>query len=258
MRQLTLNRLKTKLQPSLACSVACSLVPVSYCRTGILFAPHWQQSGKWEQAWFCNSTLCSTWQGYLIVRLEENRPFCGPITTHHYLPVIAYNNVFEINSPLLLLYPSRECIFTQTVWLSKCCCAFKVQFFFSFIYFRGNVRSRCSWHSVELTRSEASKTCLSSVGRCKPQWCLSRLVSKRWCIMQQRWSGSCCVRNQYVALTGYVAQPWGGFKDSTFCLNPLSQIYSVWSGCSTERCALSYIYLLPCWTTSQPHGIMKK
>lgn len=30
--------------------------------------------------------------------------------------------------------------------------------------------------------------------------------------MQQQRSGSCCVKNQYVALTGYVAQPRGGLK----------------------------------------------
>lgn len=101
------------------------------------------------------------------------------ITTHHYLPVIAYNPVFEINTspppsssiPAANLSLHRQSGSPSAAVHSKSC--------IFFIYFTGNVRSQCSRHSVELARSGASKTCLSRVGRCKLQWCLSRLVSRR-------------------------------------------------------------------------------
>lgn len=63
--------------------------------------------------------------------------------------------------------------------------------------------------------------------------------------MQQRRSGSCCVRerSRYVALTGVCGTTLRRFEDSTGCLKkgkknkPLSQISSSQRGCLTERCA---------------------
>lgn len=86
----------------------------------------------------------------------------------------------------------------------------KSNMYFSISASRGNVRSWCSRHSAESTRTGASKTCLSRDGGCEPLpvWCqggdvlcssggVGHVVKKK---------------KQRVTLTGYVVQLWERFK----------------------------------------------
>lgn len=65
--------------------------------------------------------------------------------------------------------------------------------------------------------------------------------------MQQRRSGSCCGKNQYVALTGYVAQPRGGLKIPKSFIPNLLYVGA--------QCIAMFIYLFP---NGQPHSHNKK
>lgn len=153
------------------------------------------------------------------------------------------------------LYPSSKFIFTQTVWLlSECRRAFKVLYFL-FIYFQGNVRSRCSWHSVELTRSGASKTCLLRVGRCKLQRCLSPFGVKEvmYYAAAAQWVMLCeepvCGPDRVRGTT------LRRLKDSTGCLNPFVPNLFRLEWALDMRWALYHIYLFTTvyhWAASWP------
>lgn len=85
-------------------------MPFSHCRRGVLLAPLWQQSQKWEQPDFVTPLWVAHDKDTKLSSWEKTGALFGLIliTTHHYLPVIAYNARFEINFFFLSLFPSQQ------------------------------------------------------------------------------------------------------------------------------------------------------